>query len=198
MKKHDFSAVLQILKAGGLVIYPTDTQYALGADIYNETAVRHVFDLKKRPYSVPLPVAVATIPAIETIAIMNPAAHILCQRFLPGTLTIILKKKPTVPTIVTSKQETIAVRIPNNPIALQLLSQFGPLTVTSANLHDEKTLHVIRDIRMQLGTPSLFGLDDGPLTERPSTIVDLTSPTPRVVRKGLITESELLRVLTHG
>jgi len=198
MKKHDFTAALQTLKAGGLVIYPTDTQYALGADIYNETAVRNVFDVKKRPYSVPLPVAVASIPVIETIAMMTPLAHTICQRFFPGSLTIILQKKSTVPKIVSSGQDTIAVRIPNNPIAFQLLSQFGPLTVTSANLHHEKTLEVISDIRMQLGTPDLLGLENGPLPGLPSTIVDLTGPAPRVVRKGPITESELMDVLTHG
>ena len=198
MKTHDFSAALQVLKAGGLIIYPTDTQYALGADIYNETAVRKVFEVKKRPYSVPLPVAVASVPAMETIAVMNPAAYILCQRFLPGTLTIIVKKKPTVPDMVTSGQETIAVRIPNNPVALELLSRFGPLTVTSANLHHEKTLDVISDIRMQLRTPQLFGLDDGKHTGVPSTIIDVTTSPPCVVRKGSITKTELMDVLTHG
>jgi L-threonylcarbamoyladenylate synthase len=198
MTKHDFSAALRILTAGGLIIYPTDTLYALGADIYNEGAVRTVFDTKKRPYSVPLPVAAASISAIETIAYMTPAAYTICKRFLPGTLTIILKKKPTVPKIVTSSQDTIAIRIPNNPLALELLSQFGPLTVTSANLHHEKTLDVISDIRMQLGTPNIFGLDDGRLSGWPSTIIDLSRSPPRVVRKGHISETELLDVIAHG
>jgi L-threonylcarbamoyladenylate synthase len=198
MMKHDFSKALQTLRAGGLIIYPTDTLYALGADIYNKAAVRNVFAIKKRPYSIPLPVAVASVPVLETIAYMNPAAYRICKRFFPGTLTIILKKKPTVPEIVTAGQDTIAIRIPNSPLALELLSGFGPLTVTSANLHHEKTLGVISDIRMQLGTPNILGLDDGILSGQPSTILDLSHSPPKVIRKGCITESELLDVINHG
>ena len=198
MKKNDFSAALKALKNGEPIIYPTDTLYALGADIYNETAVRKVFDIKQRPYSVPLPVAVPSIPAIETIAYMNDAAHEISKKFLPGTLTIILKKKLSVPDIVTSGLDTIAVRIPNHTIALELLSQYGPLTVTSANLHHEKTLGSITDILLQLGTHIPICLNDGRRNAVPSTIVDLSTGIPRIVRKGLVTEKELLDVITHG
>jgi len=198
MKKNDFSAALKALKNGEPIIYPTDTLYALGVDIYNETAVRKVFDIKQRPYSVPLPVAVPSIPAIETIAYMNDAAHEISKKFLPGTLTIILKKKLSVPDIVTSGLDTIAVRIPNHTIALELLSQYGPLTVTSANLHHEKTLGSITDILLQLGTHIPICLNDGRRDAVPSTIVDLSTGIPRIVRKGLVTEKELLDVITHG
>jgi L-threonylcarbamoyladenylate synthase len=198
MKKNDFSAALKALKNGEPIIYPTDTLYALGADIYNEIAVRKVFDIKQRPYSVPLPVAVSSIQTIETIAYMNDAAHKISKKFLPGTLTIILKKKLSVPDIVTSGLDTIAVRIPNHTIALELISQYGPLTVTSANLHHEKTLGVITDILMQLGTHIPICLNDGRLDAVPSTIVDLSSNIPRIVRKGLVTEKELLDVINHG
>jgi L-threonylcarbamoyladenylate synthase len=198
MKKNDFSAALKALKNGEPIIYPTDTLYALGADIYNETAVRKVFDIKQRPYSVPLPVAVSSIQAIETIAYMNDAAHEISKKFLPGTLTIILKKKPSVPDIVTSRLDTIAVRIPNHIIALKLLSQYGPLTVTSANLHNKKTLSIITDILMQLETHIPVCLNDGRRDAVPSTIVDLSTGIPRIVRKGLVTEKELLEVISHG
>jgi L-threonylcarbamoyladenylate synthase len=198
MKKNDFSAALKALKNGEPIIYPTDTLYALGADIYNETAVRKVFDIKQRPYSVPLPVAVPSIQAIETIAYMNNAAHEISKKFLPGTLTIILKKKPSVPDIVTSRLDTIAVRIPNHIIALKLLSQYGPLTVTSANLHNKKTLSIITDILMQLETHIPVCLNDGGRDAVPSTIVDLSTGIPRIVRKGLVTEKELLEVISHG
>jgi len=198
MKKNDFSAALKALKNGEPIIYPTDTLYALGADIYNETAVRKVFDIKQRPYSVPLPVAVPSIQTIETIAYMNDAAHEISKKFLPGTLTIILKKKLSVPDIVTSGQDTIAVRIPNHTIALELLAQYGPLTVTSSNLHHEKTLGSITDILIQLGTHIPICLNDGRLDSVPSTIIDLSTSKPRIVRKGLVTEKELLDVITHG
>jgi L-threonylcarbamoyladenylate synthase len=198
MKKNDFSTALKVLKNGELIIYPTDTLYALGADIYNETAVRKVFDIKQRPYSVPIPVAVSSIQAMETIAHLNDTAYEICEKFLPGTLTIILKKKPSVPKIVTSGLDTIAVRIPNHIIALDLLSQYGPLTVTSANLHHEKTLGNITDILTQLGTYIPICLNAGRRDSVPSTIVDLSTNIPRIARKGLVTEKELLDVITHG
>lgn len=198
MKRFDFSKALQVLGEGGLILYPTDTLYALGADIYNESAVRNVFDTKKRPYTIPLPVAVASVSAIETIAYMNPTAYRISERFLPGSLSIILKKKSTVPKVVTSGQDTIAIRIPNNPVALEILSQFGPLTITSANLHNEKTLGVISDIRMQLGTPNILGLEFGRLSGLPSTMIDLSVSPPKIIRKGSIAEADLFDVISHG
>lgn len=197
MKKNDFSAAFKALKNGELIIYPTDTLYALGADIYNKIAVSKVFGIKKRPYTVPLPVAVPSIQEIENIAFMNDVAHEICKKFLPGTLTIILKKKQCVPDIVTSKTDTIAIRVPNHPMALKLLSEYGPLTVTSANLHQEKTQGTITNILKQLGTTISICLNDGKLDMVPSTIVDLSTITPKIIRKGIITEKEILDVITH-
>ncbi len=199
MKKNDFSAALKALKSGDVILFPTDTLYALGADIYNERAVRKVFDMKHRPYSVPLPVAVASIQSIEHIAYTNDTAKKIITQFLPGILTIILKKKPSVPDFVTSNLDNIAIRIPNNTIALQLLSQYGPLTVTSANLHNQKTPGIISDILMQLDTHDIpVCFDDGMHEGTPSTIVDLTTAKLRVTRNGPITEQQLQDVITHG
>ena len=198
MSQSDFSRALKALKNGDVIIYPTDTLYALGADIFNEEAVKRVFEIKHRPFSVPLPVAVASKKAIETIASLNENAHRIIDRFLPGTLTVLLKKKASVPMIVTSGSETIAIRIPQQRIALRLLSEFGPLTATSANLHHEKTPGVIKDILMQLQTEVPVALDVGRLDAAPSTIVDLTMQTPRVVRSGIISEQELLDAIADG
>jgi L-threonylcarbamoyladenylate synthase len=198
MKKNDFSAALQALKEGEPIIYPTDTLYALGADIYNETAVKKVFTIKHRPFSIPLPVAVSSIKEIETVAYMNKAAWKIGEKFLPGTITIILKKKPSVPAIVTAGSDTIAIRIPQHPIALRLLCEYGPLTVTSANIHQKKTKGIIKDILQQLGTSIPVCLHDGRKEKPPSTIIDLTIKKPRVVREGSIREKELLDVISHG
>jgi len=198
MKKKDFSAALNALNDGKPIIYPTDTLYALGADIYNEMAVRKVFDIKQRPYSIPLPIAVPSIKAIETVAYINETARKISERFLPGTLTIILKKKPSVPDIVTSGFDTIAIRIPNHPIALKLLQRYGPLTATSANLHHKKTPGIIKDILIQLDVVIPVSLHDGRLNGVPSTIVDLSSTKPQIIRKGSVTEKELRDVMYHG
>jgi L-threonylcarbamoyladenylate synthase len=198
MKKNDFSAAIKALKEGELIIYPTDTLYALGADIYNETAVKKVFDIKRRPYTIPLPVAVSSIKAIEGIAFMNDTARKVSEMFLPGTLTIILGKKPSVPAIVTGGYDTIAIRIPQHPIALRLLSEYGPLTVTSANIHQKKTQGLIKDILQQLETSISVCFHDGRKEGSASTIVDLSMKRPRVVREGSISEKELLDVISHG
>ena len=198
MIQNDISAAIHALKKGELIVYPTDTLYALGADIYNETAVKKVFDVKRRPYTIPLPVAVSSMREIESVAWMNKPAERISKRFLPGNLTIILKKKPSVPSIVTGGTETIGIRIPKHPIALQLLSRYGPLTVTSANIHKKKTHGVITKILKQLGTAIPVCLDDGRKEGTASTIIDLSMNTPRIVREGSIREQELLDVISHG
>lgn len=197
MKKNDFLEALNALKKGEPIVYPTDTLYALGADIYNKNAVKKIFDIKQRPYSIPLPVAVPSIQAIETIAYMNDIAYKISNKFLPGTLTIILKKKSIVPDTITSGTDTIAVRIPNHSIALHLLSEFGPLTVTSANIHHQETQGTIIDIRKQLRNDIAIWLNDGKLVMVPSTIIDLSSKIPKIIRQGLITEKELFNVINH-
>ena len=191
MKKNDVSNVTEALKTGDLIVYPTDTLYALGADIFNDDAVKKVFKVKKRPYSNPLSVAVANFDAITKIAYTNDVVKKVVERFLPGPLTIILQKKDPVSNVITSGLDKIAVRIPKNDIALDLLSAFGPLTVTSANIHGEKTPYVIKEIMMQFNTNISVYLDDGRLAGEPSTIVDLTSEKPTIVRKGALTKEEI-------
>jgi len=191
-EKNTISNAIVALKAGNLIVYPTDTLYALGADIFNDGSVTKVFTVKKRPFSNPLSVAVADFEAISKIAYTNEFVKQVVERFLPGSLTIILRKKESVSRLVTGGLDNIAVRIPDNKIALKLLSAFGPLTVTSANIHGKKTPYVIKDIMMQFTTDILVYLDDGRLDAKPSTIVDLTSEKPRIVRKGSITLEEIL------
>ena len=191
-EKSTISNAIVALKAGNLIVYPTDTLYALGADIFNDGSVTKVFTVKKRPFSNPLSVAVADFEAISKIAYTNEFVKQVVERFLPGSLTIILRKKESVSRLVTGGLDNIAVRIPDNKIALKLLSAFGPLTVTSANVHGEKTPYVIKDIMMQFTTDISVYLDDGRLDAKPSTIVDLTLEKPRIIRKGPITIEEIL------
>ena len=194
-EKNTISNAIVALKAGNLIVYPTDTLYALGADIFNDGSVTKVFTVKKRPFSNPLSIAVADFEAISKIAYTNEFVKQVVERFLPGSLTIILRKKESVSRLVTGGLDNIAVRIPDNKIALKLLSAFGPLTVTSANVHGEKTPYVIKDIMMQFTTDISVYLDDGRLDAKPSTIVDLTLEKPRIIRKGSITLKEILDVI---
>jgi len=197
MTQTDLAEALTALHRGAVIIYPTDTLYALGADIFNKTAIETVFSLKHRPSLQPLPIAVDSLPTMEHLADMTPLAKNLATRFLPGPLTLILKKKPTIPPIITSGHETIAIRIPRDPTALTLLHAAGPLTATSANIHNEPTPATIPEIRTHLGADHLFALDRGPRTQAASTIIDLTTTPPRILRHGPIPDQELQEVL-HG
>jgi len=196
INEKDLSEIFRLLHDGFLVVYPTDTLYALGADVFNIAAVEKVFKIKKRPLSVPLPIAVSSLDMMEDVAFVNDTVKHLASIFLPGSLTLILKKKNVVPDLVTSNTTSVAVRIPDNDIALKLISDFGPLTVTSANVHGDKTPGIIKDIRMQFKPDDVgYYLDFGKLEGKPSTIVDLSSETVKIVREGAISSDKILDVI---
>ena len=187
---------VKALKEGKLVVYPTDTLYALGANIFNERVVRKVFLVKKRDFGIPLPVAVSSIEKIEQVASVNDNILNIAKQFLPGPLTLVLNKKDSVPDIVTSNSDKIAVRIPDNEVALELLRIFGPLTVTSANIHGTPPGATIDEIKSQFrkGDISVF-LDAGRLEGKPSTIIDLTKDKIEFLREGAIEKSRILDVI---
>jgi len=191
----DLYKAVEALKSGEVVVYPTDTLYALGGIIYNENAVKKVFNVKKRPLSNPLSIALSGINQLDEVGVLNKNVRILAENFLPGSLTLVLKKRKKVPRFVTGQLDKVAVRIPDNKIALELISQTGPLTVTSANIHGMETKHTIKDIKNQINNKVAFYLDDGLLDGLPSTIVDTTFDNPKIIRKGSITEKQILDVI---
>ena len=199
MSKIDLSRAITALKCGELVVYPTDTLYALGADVYNGDAVRRIFETKHRPFDIPLSVAVASFDSIESIAFVNYNARRLAEQFLPGSLTLVLNKKSTISSTVTGGLDKVAARIPDNEVALELLSKFGPLTATSANVHDMETPRDIEGIKKQFkdGDVAVY-LDCGKLNASPSTIVDITTKTPKIIREGIITKKNILDAIRHG
>jgi len=193
MVKLDFSGAINALKNGRIIVYPTDTLYGLGADIYNDNAVRKVFQIKKRSFENPLSVAISNIDELEKIAFLNETSRHLAEAFLPGRLTLVLKKRSIIPDIVTSGLEKVAVRIPDNKVALELLSEFGPLTATSANIHGKKTPVIIKEILMQFKEEDIGDyLDIGKLNGKPSTIVDATEKHIKLIRLGAISQKEIL------
>jgi L-threonylcarbamoyladenylate synthase len=198
---HDIklSMAVRALQGGEVIVYPTDTLYALGVDIYNEMAVRKVFAIKERPFRVPLLVAVSSYEDLTTIAVANDSIQRLVESFLPGPLALVVKKKSVVPDILTSGLKKIAVRIPDNDVALALLSRCGPLTATSANIHGRPTPSNVAGIRREFnpGDISVF-LDYGELQGLPSTIIDLTLAEPVILREGIIAEKDILRVISDG
>ena len=195
----DLTESIAALKSGKIIVYPTDTLYALGADIYNEASVKKIFRLKHRPFSQPLPVAVSSVAEMEKLAYTTMVSKRLAKCFLPGALTLVLKKKASGLDVVTGRKDTIAIRIPSNTIALELLLKFGPLVVTSANRHGDTPISEIALIRTQFQpTDIAVYLDCGSLTGKPSTIVDCTTKEPVVLREGVITKEEIEDAIVDG
>ena len=183
-------------QAGKLIIYPTDTQYALGCILTHPQTIKHLFNIKKRPPTLALPVAVASIKDISTIATITPLQKQVAHSFLPGPLTMVLPKKPTVPSEVTASGNTLAIRIPDHPITLQLLHKTGPLIITSANIHGQKPYEDIHDIQKQFGEEIAVYLPGGILNNPPSTIIDFTHTPPQLLRPGPISLPEIINVMT--
>ncbi len=183
-----------ILRRGGLVAFPTETVYGLGADALNPVAVRRIFVAKERPAHDPLIVHIAEPGEIASVASVVPElAQTLAHRFWPGPLTMVLPRRETVPDEVTGGGPTVAVRCPNHPLALALIRAVGsPIAAPSANRfsHTSPTTaqHVWDDLagRIELildGGPTPIGVE--------STVLDLTGATPTILRPGGVTQEEL-------
>jgi len=199
MSRTIFKEAINALQNSKIIVYPTDTLYGLGADIFDEYAVQRVFEIKKRPFDKPLSVAVSCFEDVENIADVDDKVLHVVESFLPGSLTLVLKKKNVVSDLVTGGLDKVAVRIPDNEIALKLVSIFGPITCTSANVHGQETPFSIEDVQKQFdeGDIALY-LDCGILDGKPSTIVDMTDDEPKILREGDISEKEILDAIKNG
>ena len=187
-----------VLKGGGVVAYPTDTVYGLGADIFNEKAVGRIYQIKQRLIYQPLPILLADKFEMAMMAAAMPEiAWLLAEHFLPGGLTLIVRKSSLVPPWVTAGGDTVAVRIPNHPIALALIRDLGkPLIGTSANLSGLPSPVSTREVRHQLGDKVDFILDGGRCPGGiESTVVDVTGETPMILREGSVSRAEIERIL---
>ncbi len=188
----------KIIREGGLVAFPTETVYGLGANAFSEKAALAVFEAKNRPADNPLIVHLADISELERVAEDIPEVAIrLFEKFSPGPLTIILKKKSVIPDAVTAGLDTVAVRIPSHPVARGLIRASGvPIAAPSSNLSGKpsptKASHVISD--MQGRIPAII---DGGSCEvgLESTVIELSKGTVNVLRPGGITKSDLEEVV---
>ena len=192
------------LNRGGLVAFPTDTLYALGAHAFMEEAISRVYEAKGRPQGMALPLLLSGPEEIDRVAVDVPqAAWDLAERFWPGAVTMVLYKAPSVSSTITGGRDTVAVRVPSHPLALALMEGVGaPLTGTSANRSGGPDPVTAEVVRQHLGEAVDVVLDEGPCTLAvSSTIVDMTAETPKIVRAGAIAKSELERVcpgITEG
>lgn len=190
----------ETMRGGGVIVCPTDTTYTLAVNGLDPEAVRKVFSIKKRASGKPMHVVVGDMEAASQVAHVNRAARRLADKFLPGPLTIVLKRTENVPDILVAGLKTIGIRIPDNRICSLLARKTGlPFTTTSANISGGTTTYDIGEIIEQFGG-SLerldLVLDQGPLPGlAPSTLVDLTESEPKILREGPVSEREILKAL---
>lgn len=192
---------VRILKEGGVVAYPTDTIYGLGADIFNVEAVERVFWAKCRQVGEGLPVLISTLADLEFLTDkIPPVLYSFAERFWPGPLTLVLSRHYMVPMIVTGGQNTVAVRLPRHPVPLGIISESGtPITGTSANRSGGPQPVTPDDVRGQLGNRVDMVIDGGRCVGAvPSTILDLTMEPPVVLRHGAISDEALKAVCPLG
>lgn len=192
------SQAVELLRQGALVAFPTETVYGLGADASNPKAVAKIFAAKGRPADHPLIVHIAGADSMQDWAASVPDAALrLAEHFWPGPLTIILNKKTSVPSAVTGGQDTVALRVPNNEVALRLLQAFGGgIAAPSANRFGRISPTQAAHVAEELGDSVACILDGGPCSVGvESTIIDLSDGTPAILRPGRITRSQLKAVL---
>lgn len=189
--------ILTFLRAGGVIAFPTDTAYGLGADPFNDDAVRTIFKIKGREETKPILVLVNSVEMANNIAVLSERALALAGRFWPGPLTMILPARPLVPSSVTAGTSTIGVRWADTALTQRLLGGFGrPITATSANRSGLPSAVTIAELREQLGESVELLIDGGELPTRAgSTLLDLTETPARLLREGPIVEAELNDVL---
>ena len=188
---------ISVLRQGGLVAYPTDTVYGLGACVSLPQAVERVYKVKERPRNMPLPLLLADKSQITKIAdSVPPIAWLLIRNFMPGALTIVLAKSSLIPDTITAGGTTIAVRIPAYPVPIALVTGLeAPIVGTSANLSGWPSPLTAEEVYSQLGDKIDLIIDGGRCPGgRESTIVDVTGETPVVLREGAISREELKRV----
>jgi tRNA threonylcarbamoyl adenosine modification protein (Sua5/YciO/YrdC/YwlC family) len=196
LRQSGIEAAVSAVRAGDLIVLPTDTVYGVGADAFTPAAVRAMLAAKGRGRGVPSPVMVGTARAAAALVDdLGAFGQELIDEFWPGALTLVFRASSTLLWDLGETKGTVALRMPLHPIALELLKQTGPLAVSSANRHGQPAAMTVEQAQEQLGEAVSVYLDGGPSSESlPSTIIDLTGVIPRVLREGAIPVDRLRKV----
>lgn len=189
------------VKAGSIVIYPTDTVYGVGADIFSLAGIEKIYAAKERNFTSPLIALISDRKYVEEIAYIDEEnrdkVQALMENFWPGGLTIILRKKDVVPGIMVSNGETVGVRIPNHKISMEIIESVGGIMpTTSANISGEKTPRSFEELSQVFKERVDILIDGGasPLGTE-STIIDMSKNIPKILREGSISKSEIEKVI---
>ena len=195
-KKEQLSEIIGQLHEDDVIVFPTDTVYGIGANIHSPIALNKIFEVKNRPTDKSLIILCANVMQMEEIVgPLDQQVKVLVDNFLPGGLTLILNTKLELADEITRGKSTIGLRIPNHPVALELLEKVGPLARTSANISGEPSPTMIETSNPVISRVK-FVIDDGETMEKvPSTILDCTQSEIVILRQGAISEEEIKKVL---
>jgi L-threonylcarbamoyladenylate synthase len=196
-RRNGLAAAARAVRAGSLVVLPTDTVYGVGCDAFAAAAVRSLLAAKNRGPDMPVPVLVGSWSTIDGLVLgVPPTARDLIEAFWPGGLSLVLPHAPSLAWDLGATKGTVMLRMPLHPVALELLRDVGPMAVSSANVSGRPPAASAVEAQEQLGEKVAVYLDGGPSGEPvASTIVDLTGDAPRVLREGAVSTEEVAEVL---
>lgn len=187
---------VEALKSGGIIVYPTDTTYALGCDLFDKRAVEKILSIKRMPKDKLLSLICPDLKTVSQYGFVSNQSYKLMKRCLPGPYTFVLKATQLVPRIMMTRQKTIGVRMPQDNIALAIVTELGhPIITASAALPGEEAMSEPYEINARVGHVVEVVIDAGIILPNPSTIVDLSVEPPVIIREGkgdisFITEME--------
>lgn len=187
----------EIIKSGGIVIFPTETVYGIGTNVFDENAIRRIYDIKQRPLNKPISLLVSNMKMVNQVAKdITQLEYKLMEKFFPGPFTIILKKRDIVPNIVTSNQNTVGIRMPSNEITLKLIDYVGvPIATSSSNVSSKPSVTNLEDIIKDFEGKADYFIDGGESRIGiASTIVQVIERTPHILRQGSITEEQIKEI----
>jgi len=197
-EKEKIKIAASILKRGGLVAFPTDTVYGLGADAENSRAVKKIFAVKRRPLSNPLPILIAKKSDLKKYTfVASTKIKKLIDKFWPGPLTLALQKKKIISNVVTAGKKTVGVRVPKNPVALALIRALGqPIATTSANIANKPSPITAQNVKKYLNNKIELILDGGKTKLGvESTVLDCTTSPPTLLRTGVISVRKIEKII---
>jgi L-threonylcarbamoyladenylate synthase len=191
------AAAVAAVKSGGLAVMPTDTVYGIGADAFDSRAVAALLAAKGRGRDMPVGVLVGSWHTIDGLVLYVPdTARELVRAFWPGALSLVVQQAPSLQWDLGDARGTVMLRMPLQPVALELLRQTGPMAVSSANISGQPPATTAAEAQRQLGDLVDVYLDGGPSPQQAaSTIVDLTGPAPRILREGPVGAQAIADVL---
>lgn len=190
-------AAADAVRAGRCVVLPTDTVYGIGCDAFNNDAVETLLATKRRGPDMPVPVLVGSWVTIQgLVREFTETAKTLVEAFWPGGLSIVVPEAPSLPWNLGDTRGTVLLRMPNQPLALELLQETGPMAVSSANISGNPPATTATEARQQFGDAVPIYLDGGTAEiGEPSTIIDISGPAPRILREGAISAERIGQVL---